>query len=104
MRSLNTFYKQLGKIKVGDIILFQEYKDSNYNEPDIPKEYTKVSKPIYAIYMGLYVYDMALVMKYCRVPKEFNKEQSITLQEHVEWGDFIDILGKWTRKPMWKTF
>lgn len=95
MRKINIFSDTMNKLKVGDIILFQEYKSGKGSTFD-------VSKPIYAIYLGMDVYDMACVMKYIAVPKEFNTSQEILQQEHIEWSNFIDILGYWKGQPKLK--
>lgn len=94
MRTLNTFTNN--RFKVGDFILFQEYTSDHSSQ-------TKVSKPIYAIYMGYDIWDMAALMKYVHVPKEYNTAQSIQLFDHIEWNDYVDILGHWRSRPKWKS-
>jgi hypothetical protein len=110
-RSLNTFINN--KIKFGDYILFQEYIQDKY-EGD--KYHYKISKPILAIYLGCFVADQTIGFNYVRWNNEnhivyitnehvtkypVNKEVE-EIESHIEWNDYIDILGHWENKPKWK--
>ena len=108
MRKLETFSNS--NLKFGDYILFQKYDYlHDYNE-------YKISKPILAIYLGSFIADQTLGFNYVkwnndnhsvyitnkhvtnyRVCKEVEK-----IESHIEWNDYIDILGHWTYKPDWK--
>ena len=108
MRKLETFSNS--NLKFGDYILFQKYDYlHDYNE-------YKISKPILAIYLGSFIADQTLGFNYVkwnnenhsvyitnkhvtnyRVYKEVGK-----IESHIEWNDYIDILGHWTYKPDWK--
>ena len=108
MRKLETFSNS--NLKFGDYILFQKYDYlHDYNE-------YKISKPILAIYLGSFIADQTLGFNYVkwnnenhsvyitnkhvtnyRVYKEVEK-----IESHIEWNDYIDILGHWTYKPDWK--
>ena len=108
MRKLEKFSNS--NLKFGDYILFQKYDYlHDYNE-------YKISKPILAIYLGSFIADQTLGFNYVkwnndnhsvyitnkhvtnyRVCKEVEK-----IESHIEWNDYIDILGHWTYKPDWK--
>ena len=108
MRKLEKFSNS--NLKFGDYILFQKYDYlHDYNE-------YKISKPILAIYLGSFIADQTLGFNYVkwnndnhsvyitnkhvtnyRVCKEVEK-----IESHIEWNDYIDILGHWIYKPKWK--
>ncbi|MCK9445618.1 hypothetical protein M0Q50_01855 [bacterium] len=109
MKKINTLLEH-DKIKFGDYILFQEYKyDSN------SKSYN-VSKPIFVIFLGYFIADQALGFNYVEWLNEnhteyINNENVTNLKVckevkeincHIEWDDYIDILGHWKNKPNWK--
>lgn len=112
-RLLNTFMSYKGKIEFGDYLLFQEYVPYFHDG----KEYHyKVSKPTLAIYLGSFIADQTLGFNYVK----WNNDQRIVyvtnehvtryhtckeveqIDNHIEWNDFIDILGHWKCKPNWK--
>ncbi len=97
----------------GDYILFQEYKEAEHDGKQC--HYT-VSKPILAIYLGCFVADQTLGFNYVRWNNE-NHTVRITneyvtnypickevqeIENHIEWDDYIDILGHWKQKPKWQ--
>jgi len=112
-RKLKTFSYNDSKLNFGDYILFQKYDEDIY---DCKEDKFKVSKPILAIYLGCFVADQALGFNYVR----WNNDQHIVritnehvtnyptckevekIESHIEWRDYIDILGHWTNKPTWK--
>jgi len=96
--------------KFGDYILFQEYVQGNR----VNNEYTAiVSKPKLVIYLGVFVADQTLGFNYIEwindnhfVKIEGTNYKEIKevgeIQSHIEWGDYIDILGHWSSRPNWK--
>lgn len=108
MRKLEIFTNK--NLKFGDYILFQKY--SYLHDYD---KY-KISKPILAIYLGSFIADQTLGFNYVKWNNE-NHSILITnkhvtnyrvcqevekIESHIEWYDYIDILGHWTNKPGWK--
>lgn len=104
---LNTFIKSSKDWSFGDIILFQEYEraESDY----------KVSKPILAVYLGYFVADQTIGFNYAKwvnpnhtvyISNEHVKNYpacpQAEIKEHVEWSDYINVLGHWKSKPNWK--
>lgn len=113
MKKLNTFINNLSELKFGDYILFQEYKQDRYDKDN--KQYIiKVSKPILVIYLGYFVADQTVGFNYIRWNNDnhmvYNKtfptlkdvKEVEEIQNHIEWNDYIDILGHWKNKPNWK--
>lgn len=110
-RKLKTFIKHKN-MEFGDYILFQEYEYSH----DTPEAKYLVSKPIMAIYLGIFVADQAVGFNYVRWNNdnhtEFVTNEYVTnapickqvggIENHIEWDDYIDILGYWKKKPKWK--
>lgn len=108
MRKLNTFHLQKD-LKFGDFILFQEYTQKGDDMFDI-------SCPILAIYLGSFVADQAIGFNYVKYINEdrvvYITNEHVTnypvqkevdkIDSHIEWSDFIDILGHWKHKPNWK--
>lgn len=106
MKKLNTFLENT--LNFGDYILFQEYTYDG--------EQYKISKPVMAIYLGLFVADQTLGFNYVRWNNDRHTEyitneyvtnfgvckQVKGIYSHIEWNDYIDILGKWKNKPTWK--
>lgn len=104
-RTINPFGENID-LKIGDFILFQEYK-SEYKDGHY--QYN-ISKPIYAIYLGFYILDMALAFNYVKWinnnremvtnEKGYSSIKEITeIQYHIEWDDFVDIIGHWNHRP-----
>lgn len=105
-RKLNTFLNN--RLEFGDYILFQEYKYTD-------KEYS-VSKPIFAICLGSFIADQTLGFNYVKwinenhtvyITNEFVTKYPVCkevdkIESHIEWHDYIDILGHWKEKPNWK--
>ena len=89
MKEINTFIKNIDKLKFGNYILFQEYI------------HEKISEPILAIYLGCFVADQTLGFDYVKWNNE-NRENIVKIECHIEWMDYIDILGHWKNKPNWK--
>jgi hypothetical protein len=111
-RKLNTFGDE-SNLEFGDYILFQEYTQDKH---DGVQYHYKVSKPILAIYLGYFIADQAIGFNYVRWNNERHtvyvtnehvmrypvcKEVS-GIEQHIEWSDYIDILGHWKKKPNWK--
>lgn len=106
-RVLNTYITSGYKLKFGDYILFQKYtpKDDQY----------EVSKPILAIYLNCFVADQTIGFNYIvwnndnhtisisidGVMHKYNQEVE-QIDNHVEWMEYIDILGYWENRPNWK--
>src|ERR1035437_2825949 len=110
---IKTFMDNDIKLTFGDFILFQEYEQSTYDG----EQYSySVTKPIFGIFLGSFVADQALGFNYvrwindnrvvyitnenvtnCPVCKEVDK-----IEHHIEWSDYIDILGSWSYIPNWK--
>jgi len=112
MKRLNTLSEN-ADLKVGDFILFQEYTQGSYlyNEGKKCSKYQyNISKPILAIYLGFFMVDMAGAFNYV---KWINNQREMETNEngysyikeiseikhHIEWNDFIDILGRWNHRP-----
>ncbi|MBP7860012.1 hypothetical protein KA001_03580 [Patescibacteria group bacterium] len=113
-RKLNKFLGGTAKLEFGDYILFQKYTEG---KPDDSKEdYYEISTPILAIYLGCFVCDQTLGFNYvrwnndnhsvfvttesgykCRTLKEVER-----IENHIEWNDYIDILGHWDFKPKYR--
>lgn len=107
-KKVNAFIDKFGEYdyRFGDYILFQEYKWVN-------QQY-EVSRPILAIYLGSFPMDQTVGFNYVRWVNEnrytyhteypkvkvFNEVKEI--EYHIEWSDYIDILGFWKHKPTWK--
>ncbi len=105
-RKINTLINHSAKLKFGDYLLFQKYEyDYDY------KEYS-ISKPIYAIYLGCFVADQTIGFNYVKWINENHNirvtNQYVTnhrvgkevepIEHHIEWDDYIDILGHWNNK------
>jgi hypothetical protein len=113
MKKLNTFINNCGEIKFGDYILFQEYKPSKH---DGEQYHYTLSKPILAIFLGCFEADQTAGFNYVKwnndnhsvwVTNEHVKNYRTTKQvddihSHIEWSNYIDILGHWKTKPNWK--
>lgn len=61
----------------------------------------KVSKPILVIYLGYFVVDQTIGFNYVRWINE-NRDEVVGIDNHIEWNDYIDIIGHWKGKPNWK--
>jgi hypothetical protein len=111
-RKLKKFCDE-SNLEFGDYILFQEYTQDKH---DGTQYHYKVSKPILAIYLGYFVADQAIGFNYVQWNNERHtvyvtnehvkryptcKEVS-GIEQHIEWSDYIDILGHWKNKPNWK--
>lgn len=85
----------------GEYILFVEY--SNFNSET--QTFESVSKPTLAIIVDEWICDMAIAFDYV-VWSNFNRRNSNNATKeiltHIEWNDFIDILGRWENKPTYK--
>lgn len=108
-RILNRLVGVADILGFGDYILFQEY------EQDKIDGHYRVSKPILAIYLGGFVYDMALGFNYVRWNNDRHLEyvndgglkhpvckEVVGVEKYIEWSNTIDILGHWKNKPNWR--
>ena len=105
IRELNTFLKS-NKFKFGDYLLFQEYKYDSHIK------LWAVSKPILAIYLGAWICDQAIAFHYIQHINEnhwfvdvdgYNQPKEVgKVEDHIEWYDYVDILGHWEKRPTWK--
>ncbi len=109
-KKLNSFIEnyQQYEYKFGDFILFQEYQPGSGSY--------KVSKPVYAIFLGTFIADQTIGFNYVRWTNENRYElvsnehfinqkrynQVGDIEQHIEWSDYIDILGYWKSRPNWK--
>lgn len=99
VRKLNTFIENCGTLKFGDFILFQEYSYSRHNIN------FSISKPILAIFLGDFIADQTLGFDYIKWYKSEANSPNLETTElpkitnHVEWDDYIDILGMWSYRP-----
>lgn len=99
-RKLNSFIKNVSKLSFGDYILFQEYSKRKWDEPT--KQYIyEITDPILAIYIGWICVDQTIGFEYILWHNN-NKESISTVLSHIEWNDYIDILGHWSKMPNWK--
>lgn len=112
-RLLNSFIGTNSKLEFGDYILFQEYTQQNH---DGTQYHYNVSKPILAIYLGCFVADQTIGFNYVKWINEshtvFITNEHVTnyptckqvdkIHNHIEWNDYIDILGHWKQKPKWQ--
>ena len=112
-RKLNTLINSnFEKLQFGDFILFQEYKYKN--DGGVRNFY--ITKPIYAIYLGLFVADQTIGFNYVihindnhmvKITNKYVENFSVIkevgdIKAHIEWDDHIDILGSWKYRPNWK--
>jgi len=112
-RKIKTFLNSDSIFEFGDYILFQIYEQGNYDG----KHYNyNVSKPIMAIYLGCFVADQTIGFNFIRWNNDkhtvyITNEHVINhptckevekIESHIEWDDYIDILGSWKNKPNWK--
>lgn len=99
---LKTFLKSRNT-QFGDFLLFQEYKKHHYDNEKKLWCYS-VSKPIYATYLRCYVVDQTIGFDYLRYMKDCNDD--IPMESfwgsHIEWDDYINILGHWKSRPSFK--
>ena len=112
MKKLNNF-SEFPIMHFGDYILFQEYTQDKH---DGEQYHYKISKPVFAIYLGCFVADMTLGFNYVQwineqhiieINNEYIKnyktnKQVDDIKSHIEWSDYIDILGYWDHKPSWR--
>jgi len=114
-RKLNTFISHR-VLKFGDYLLFQEYMHK-YGD-DNKDSYYEVTKPILAIYLGVFVADQAIGFDYVKWNndnhiikhkvitggKEYEIKSTSQAQtgSHIEWDDYIDILDSWKYRPSWR--
>lgn len=113
MRQLKTYSDNSNKLEFGDYILFQEYT----NRKIVGDDYQyKISKPIFGIYLGGFIADQAFGFNYVKWINEkrivYITNENVTnypkfkevknIDKHIEWYDYIDILGIWKNKPNWK--
>lgn len=90
---LVTFIKHNSFISFGDYILFQEYK--------LHGDTYTVSNPILVLYIGAFVADQTIGFEYIKWNKDYANKMN-EIGTHIEWNDYIDVLGVWKRKPNWK--
>lgn len=110
---ISRFIGRENKLEFGDYILFQEYEQSKHDG----KQYIyKVSKPILAIYLGSFLADQTLGFNYVRWNNDNHTiyitnehvtrypmcKQVDSIEQHIEWNDYVDILGHWKQKPKWR--
>lgn len=112
-RKMNTFSIIPSKLEFGDFLLFQEYKQERHDDTQY---HYKVSKPILAIYLGCFAADQTMGFNYVRWVNEnhmiYITNEHVTnyktfkevseIENHIEWNDYIDILGHWKQRPTWK--
>lgn len=112
-RKLNTFIRGTARPEFGDYILFQEYESVCLDRDHYRYE---VSRPVMAIYLGGFVADQTIGFNYVRwnndrhtvyVTNEYVTahpvmKQVCGIERHIEWDDYIDILGHWSHKPNWR--
>lgn len=91
---LVTYINHSRFIEYGDYILFQEYKRND------DCSYT-VTKPILVLYLGAFAADQTIGFEYIKWNKDCSNRPN-KIDEHVEWSNYINILGHWKRKPNWK--
>lgn len=100
MKTLNSYLGKDKKYNFGDYLLFQEYSQGKHNGKEY--EYT-ISKPILAIFISWFPCDQTIGFEYV---KWFNNNRlpngSVEVYSHIEWSDYIDVLGHWAHKPSWK--
>lgn len=113
MKKLNKFTDNFDKLEFGSYILFQKYTHKNCD--DNVYNYG-ISKPILAIYLGSFVADQTLGFNYVKWNNDkrivYITNEHVTnypvlkeveeIENHIEWYDYIDILGIWKNKPDWK--
>lgn len=112
-RKIKTFIENCKDIKFGDYLLFQEYEQL----PHDGEQYSyKVSRPILGIYLGCFVADQTLGFNYVKWINEnhtvYITNEHVTnypackevsgIDSHIEWSDYLDILGHWKERPGWK--
>jgi len=107
---LNTFISCSKNWKFGDIILFQEYKQQSYDNENKRYDY-KVGKPKLVSYLKSEVCDQTIGFDYIEYKGDFFWEKSEKKRDmypentkgiHVEWDDYINILGYWKSMPTFR--
>ncbi len=99
-RKLNTFIKSSKDWKFGDFIIFQEYSEREYDY--VEKQYNyKISRPITGIFINNFVADQTIGFDFIKWTRDFPKDQA-SISCHIEWSDYIDVLGHFKYKPTWK--
>ncbi len=112
MKKLNKFSDICDNVQFGDYVLFQEY----VRETVDGKYIFNISKPIFGIYLGCFVADMALSFNYVKwinekrfdyITNDYVKNCPVCrevsdIASHYEWYDYTDILGIWKVRPTWK--
>ncbi len=106
---LNIYTSNFGNLKFGDFILFQEYTKGVH---DGNRYHYSISKPIFAVYLGFFLADQAVGFNYVRWVNENRFTRSVegyetngqveNIECHIEWDDYVDILGHWESRPNWK--
>lgn len=111
IRKLDTYIAHCPELKFGDFLLFQEYNHLKYNH----NTYC-VGRPKLVIYLGFFIADQTLGFNYIqwnnelrpikitnRYVKNYKSFKQVgKVENHIEWDEFIDILGHWERRPTWK--
>jgi hypothetical protein len=109
---IKTFLRADANYEFGDYLLFQEYE----NVHDSEQQHYKISRPRLVIYLGAFVADQTLGFNYVRwnnenhrvlITNEYVTDYPICkevhgIEHHIEWDNYIDILGHWKHKPTWK--
>ena len=83
-------------LNMGDYFLFQTYKDVNNCGDNM-----HIFEPELAMFIGYIFVDQAIGCRYIPWVKDGYVEDA-EIEDHIEWYDFMDILGHWDHKPSYK--
>jgi hypothetical protein len=107
MIKLNKFTKNLESLSFGNYILFQEIIQS-----DESNKICIVSNPILAIYLGWFPADQTVGFNYIKwnndkrlirtVDNNYEIKEVDSIYCHIEWTNYIHMLGIWNNKPNYK--
>jgi hypothetical protein len=102
MKKINTLINSEHTPRFGNFILFQEYVP---NEIDNNISY-EVTRPILAVVLDIFTASQTIGFHYIRYIPDFSKSMFNTpkVESHIEWNEYIDILGLWTHKPSFKEY
>lgn len=87
-------------LNFGDFILFQEYKQGKYENG---KYNYIISKPILAVFVNTFPADQTIGFNYVKWENDNRViDYEPEVKYHIEWDDYIDLLGQWHTRPTWK--
>ena len=95
MKNIDTLLSHTPVFKIGDFILLQEYIY------DFDNKAFNISSPILVIFIRHFVADQTLGIDAIKWTKDFTYD-TIEQYSFIEWHDYIDILGHWSKRPTFR--